>query len=66
MTFLDDGDLVRVKPDGSYEIKSEGSLVSRPFERVETENLKADKGEFAHFMLKEIFEQPKVMKAVFQ
>lgn len=23
VTFLDDGDLVRVKPDGSYEIKSE-------------------------------------------
>lgn len=33
---------------------------------METESLKADKGDFAHFMLKEIFEQPKIMKAVFQ
>ncbi len=66
MTFLDDGDLVRVKPDGTYEIRSEGFLVSRPFERVETERLKVEKGNFEHFMLKEIFEQPKIMKAVFQ
>lgn len=66
VTFLDDGDLVRVKPDGTYEIRSEGSLVSRSFERVETEHLKAEKGDFEHFMLKEIFEQPKVANAVFQ
>lgn len=66
VTFLDDGDLVRIKPDGTYEIRSEGFLVSRPFERVETEHLKTEKGNFEHFMLKEIFEQPKIMKAVFQ
>ncbi|MDQ1343778.1 MAG: hypothetical protein QG650_498 [Patescibacteria group bacterium] len=40
--------------------------MSRPFERVETEHLKAEKGDYEHFMLKEIFEQPKIAKAVFQ
>lgn len=66
VTFLNDGDLVRVKGDGTYEIRSEGVLVSRPFEKVETEHLRAEKGEFEHFMLKEIYEQPKVAKAVCQ
>jgi glucosamine--fructose-6-phosphate aminotransferase (isomerizing) len=66
VVFLNDGDLVHVKPSGEYSIKSEGALVSRPFERVEVENLKTEKNGYEHFMLKEIFEQPKVAKAMFQ
>ncbi len=66
VVFLDDGDLVHVTAAGEYSIRSERALVSRPFERIETEHLAAERGEFEHFMLKEIFEQPKVAKAVFQ
>jgi glucosamine--fructose-6-phosphate aminotransferase (isomerizing) len=66
VVFLDDGDIVHVLPSGEYSIRSEGSLVSRPFERVQVEGLKAEKNGFEHFMLKEIFEQPKVANAMFQ
>lgn len=63
--FLDDGDLVYIK-DGDYTIKSEGQLISKPAEKIDVASLKAEKWDYKHFMLKEIFEQPKVLRDVFR
>lgn len=41
-------------------------LVDRPIERINTERLHAEKGDFKHFMLKEIHEIPEVMQDVFR
>ncbi|UFX82952.1 glutamine--fructose-6-phosphate transaminase (isomerizing) [Candidatus Absconditicoccus praedator] len=63
--FMDDGDLIFVN-NNDFLTKSEGKLVSKAIEKVDTENLVADKGDFQHFMLKEIFEQSQVMKEIFR
>lgn len=63
--FMDDGDLIFVN-NNDFLIKSEWKLVSKAIEKVDTENLVADKWDFQHFMLKEIFEQSQVMKEIFR
>jgi len=59
VVYLEEGDLVRITRDGMEVFDLEG----RPLERhVHTSELSADaveRGEFRHYMLKEIFEQPR-------
>ncbi|KQC05416.1 MAG: glutamine amidotransferase [Methanoculleus sp. SDB] len=59
VVFLEDGDIAALSPDGIC-VFHDGAEVSRPAERIEWDLESAKKGGFAHFMLKEIFEQPKV------
>ncbi len=63
--FLDDGDVVGVKGN-DFVIKSNGKLISKAIEKIDVESLKAEKWDFPHYMLKEIFEQPEVLKNVFR
>jgi len=63
--FLDDWELVYLK-NGDYLIKSEWKLISKSVEKIDVASLKAEKWEYKHFMLKEIFEQPKVINNVFR
>ncbi|EKD65899.1 MAG: hypothetical protein ACD_49C00077G0027 [uncultured bacterium (gcode 4)] len=63
--FLDDGELVYIK-NNDYTIKSEWKLISKSAEKIDVASLKAEKWDFKHFMLKEIFEQPKVLEDVFR
>ncbi len=63
--FLDDGELVHVK-NGDFTIKSEWKLIRKPLEILSIEHLKSEKGDFEHFMLKEIYEQPSVLREVFR
>jgi len=63
--FLDDWELVHIK-SSDYTIKSEWKLVSKSAEKIDVASLKAEKWDFKHFMLKEIFEQPKVLNDVFR
>lgn len=65
VVFLDDGELVHVKKN-DFIIKSEGKFISRTAEKIDNIGLQAEKGEYEHFMLKEIFEQPKVLTDVFR
>ena len=53
--FLNDGDIIHVtKTD--FSIKSDWKLVNRPTETIDIANLIAEKWDYKHFMLKEIFE----------
>jgi glucosamine--fructose-6-phosphate aminotransferase (isomerizing) len=59
VVFLEDGDLVSITPGGA-EIRNAGRPVERPVELVNWCADDVKKGGFEHFMLKEIFEQPRV------
>ena len=55
--FLEDGDIASISHE-KIEIFHEGKPVQRPVELVEWSREDTKKGGFAHFMLKEIYEQP--------
>ncbi len=60
--YLEEGDIAEITTD-SYAIWNRaGDSVERPVERIEGAADAADKGEYRHFMLKEIYEQPAVVQ----
>ena len=59
VVYLEDGDLAEIDREG-WRIYSRGNPVRRPVEHVDWDVETVKKGGFPHFMLKEIFEQPKV------
>lgn len=61
--FMDDGEYAVVSHDG-YAVKrvATGELVSRPVQELKWDTEMAQKGGFPHYMLKEIFEQPQVVR----
>lgn len=60
--YLDDGDLALVSAQSVKIYDSSGNPVSRRVATVQWESQEAEKGEYAHFMLKEIYEQPQALK----
>ncbi|SFL92956.1 glutamine--fructose-6-phosphate transaminase (isomerizing) [Marinobacter zhejiangensis] len=64
--FLEEGDLADIRRDGVTIWDREGTPVERVVTRFEHGIDSADKGEFRHYMLKEIYEQPKVIKATME
>ena len=60
--FLADGDMAVVTPSGVQLTDFEGSAVSRQVQRVTWDPIQAEKGGFKHFMLKEIYEQPRAVR----
>jgi len=60
--FLGDGDLAVVTPDGVYLSDFEGRPVKREIQHVTWDPIMAEKGGFKHFMLKEIYEQPRAVR----
>jgi len=65
MIYLEDGDLIQVQTD-DYTIFSNGDVTKRDIETFDQESLEASKGEFKHFMLKEIYEQPAIIKRIYK
>ena len=62
VVYLDDNDVVQIK-NGDYSIVNMNSHeVQREVKDVEFDADAVAKGGFAHFMLKEIFEQPEVLR----
>lgn len=59
--YLEEGDVARVTRH-EIEIWHGSRRVSRPLARVASNLGEIDKGEYGHFMLKEIFEQPRAIK----
>ena len=59
--YLEEGDIAAVSLD-SYEIWHDNKKVDRPETRVRNNTKDAEKGEYKHFMLKEIHEQPQVIQ----
>ncbi len=59
--YLEEGDWCVLTKE-SYDIfDASGAQVERPVTKVETDEDEADKGNYAHFMLKEIIEQPRTL-----
>jgi glucosamine--fructose-6-phosphate aminotransferase (isomerizing) len=67
VSFLEDGDVAELAPGKLVVRTRDGSLVSRTPTHLDWNAESADRGGFAHFMLKEIHEQPDVVaRALFQ
>lgn len=61
--YLDDGELAELSPAGVTVYDGTGRPVEKPVSRVTWDVESAAKGGFEHFMLKEIIEQPRALKA---
>ncbi|WP_341580950.1 glutamine--fructose-6-phosphate transaminase (isomerizing) [Marinobacter metalliresistant] len=64
--FLEEGDIADIRKDGIAILDRDGQSVEREITRFEHGADSADKGEYRHFMLKEIYEQPRVIKATME
>ena len=62
LLFLADGDLAVLTPDGVKLTDFDGNPVSRRVEHVTWDPILAEKGGFKHFMMKEIYEQPRAVR----
>lgn len=64
--FLEEGDVADIHRDRIEIHDRDGAPVERSISRFEHSADSADKGEYRHFMLKEINEQPRVIKATME
>ncbi len=62
MFFLDDGDLAVLTPEGVQLTSFDGRRVHRHLQHILWDPIMAEKGGYKHFMLKEIFEQPRAVR----
>jgi glucosamine--fructose-6-phosphate aminotransferase (isomerizing) len=60
--FLGDGDLAIITPDGVQVTDFDGKPLVRKAQRITWDPIMAEKGGFKHFMLKEIYEQPRTVR----
>ncbi len=60
--FLDDGDVAILKPDGVHLTDFAGKPINRHVSHVLWDPIMAEKGGYKHFMLKEIYEQPRAVR----
>jgi glucosamine--fructose-6-phosphate aminotransferase (isomerizing) len=61
ITYLEEGDWVEVTPEAALVHNEENRLVVRPVTLSAATGALIDKGNYRHFMLKEIYEQPTVV-----
>ena len=59
--FMEDGEMALLSSKGVKVFDAKGGEVSRESKRVNWSPLMAEKGGYKHFMLKEIFEQPRAV-----
>jgi len=62
MFFLADGDMAVLTPGGVQLSDFNGGHINRQVQHVLWDPIMAEKGGYKHFMLKEIFEQPRAIK----
>ena len=60
--FLGDGDLAVLTPEGVTLTDFDGKPVRREVQHITWDPIMAEKGGFKHFMLKEIYEQPRAVR----
>ena len=60
--FLNDEEMVILTRDGVHVTTLAGEMVQRPVEKVLWSPILAEKGGYKHFMLKEIYEQPRAVR----
>ncbi len=61
ITYLEDGDLAVLTRQGAEIYDAGGKPVQRPAQQSVASAFRVDKGNYHHFMIKEIFEQPEVI-----
>lgn len=61
--YLEDGELVYIRGN-EYHIRSQSQVINKSFEILQLAEQDNEKGWFDHFMLKEIYEQPAVIKRI--
>ncbi|MCL2799770.1 MAG: glutamine--fructose-6-phosphate transaminase (isomerizing) [Endomicrobia bacterium] len=66
MIFLEDGDVAEVAKDKISVFDSGGNLRDREIKTILWDAIQAEKGGYKHFMLKEIFEQPRTIEDTFK
>jgi glucosamine--fructose-6-phosphate aminotransferase (isomerizing) len=59
--FLEDGDVADITRDGMAIYDQAGNRIERPVKQSRVTADATDKGDYAHYMLKEIFEQPRAL-----
>ena len=59
--YLEEGDIARLTRD-SIDVYANGQLVHRPIKELDATVSNASKGEYKHYMLKEIYEQPEAIQ----
>ncbi len=62
ITYLDDGEFCFVKKDEVHFFNEEGVKINKKVLELSTDQQNYDKGDFKHFMAKEIEEQPQTLK----
>src|SRR5579884_2139218 len=62
MFFLSDGDMAVLTPDGVHLTDFNGKSIKRQVSHILWDPIMAEKGGYKHFMLKEIFEQPRAVR----
>jgi glutamine---fructose-6-phosphate transaminase (isomerizing) len=60
--FMADGDMAIITPEGVRLTDFAGKPVARQVQHVTWDPIQAEKGGFKHFMLKEIYEQPRAVR----
>ena len=60
--FLADGDLAVITPEGVKLTDFDGKPIKREVQHITWDPIMAEKGGFKHFMLKEIYEQPRAVR----
>ena len=63
VVYLDDGEVLRTERDAWQVFDASGIETTKPVQRIEWDAALAEKGGFKHFMLKEIHEQPRAVRA---
>ena len=61
--YLEDGEFAELTPDAIRVFDCAGREIRKPVSRITWDVQAAEKGGYAHFMLKEIMEQPRAVKA---
>lgn len=59
--YLEEGDIVKITQQNIAITNAQGNSVQRQVHQSQNQHTIADKGEYQHFMLKEIFEQPQAI-----
>ncbi len=62
MFFLADGDMAVLTPEGVHLTDFDGRAIKRQVSHILWDPIMAEKGGYKHFMLKEIFEQPRAVR----
>ena len=61
--YLDDGEFAELTPESITVFDCTGAVIRKPVNRITWSIEAAEKGGYEHFMLKEIMEQPRAVKA---